>query len=253
MINSDDFEKEILNRISFMTPPVDAGFIPKTTPVISFGDVTTAKIATLGINPSANEFMSGTNLLATDKKRLADNEDYEAGPVDIWFRSKNYFLTGNAYWEWFQPLEDLLAAFGETYKNYWSSCHLDLSPWATFPAFGKLNPAQQSNLLNHDKELLPWLLANSSIKTLLVNGRQAYETINSTDQFKLTKVGELKYMTGDRKVTSDLIAGESNDGKMVLGWTLNLQAMKVSNEVRQSLMGELSNWLKDQIGKGPRS
>ena len=60
-------------------------------------------------------------------------------------------------------------------------------------------------------------------------------------------------MTGDRKVTSDLIAGESNDGKMVLGWTLNLQAMKVSNEVRQSLMGELSNWLKDQIGKGPRS
>jgi len=249
MINSDDFEKEILNRISTMVPPVDAGFIPKTTPVISFGDVTLANIATLGINPSANEFMSGANLLATEKKRLADNEDYEAGPIDIWFRSRNYFMTGNAYWEWFQPLEDLLLTIGETYESYSSACHLDLSPWATFPAFGKLTPAQQSNLLNHDKELLPWLLANSSIKTLLVNGRQAYETISSTNQFKLEKVGELKYLSGPSKITSDFIAGESNDGKTVLGWTLNLKAMQVSNEVRQSVMGELTKWLKAQIEK----
>lgn len=249
-MTSDEFEIEILNRIPLMVPPVDAGVIPKTTPVISFGDVTRANIATLGINPSANEFMSGENLLSTDKKRLADNEDYEAGSVDIWFRSKNYFLTGNAYWEWFQPLEDLLASIGETYEDYSSACHLDLSPWATFPAFGQLTPAQQSNLLSHDKELLPWLLANSSIKTLLVNGRQAYETINSTSQFKLEKVEELKYMSGDRSISSDFIVGESNDGKKVLGWTLNLQAMKVSNAVRQSVMSELTNWLINQIGKG---
>lgn len=244
---SDEFEREILNRIPLMVPPVDAGYIPKTTPVISFGDITNAKIATLGINPSSNEFLSGGKLLPSEQKRLADNEEFIAGAVDIWFRNKNYFATQNTYWSWFQPLEDLLVSIGETYNNYWSACHLDLSPWATFPAFGQLTPAQQSTLLNHDRELLPWLLSSSSVETLLLNGRQVYETVKSTNLFSFEKVGEMEYKSGDRKITSDLFAGKSNDGKSVLGWTLNLQAMKVSNEERQIVMSKLSDWLKKQI------
>ena len=90
-MTSDEFEREILNRIPLMAPPVDAGVIPKTTPVISFGDITNAKIATLGINPSSNEFLSGGKLLPSEQTRLADNEEFIAGAVDIWFRNKNYF------------------------------------------------------------------------------------------------------------------------------------------------------------------
>jgi hypothetical protein len=182
-MTSDEFEREILNRIPLMVPPIDAGYIPKTTPVISFGDVTNAKIATLGINPSSKEFLLGGKLLQGENKRLADNEEFEASAMDILFQCRNYFLTKNAYWSWFQPLEDLLVSIGETYMNYSSACHLDLSPWATFPAFRDLTKAQRDNLLDHDKELLPWLLGNSSIKTLILNGRFVYETVKSTKQF----------------------------------------------------------------------
>jgi hypothetical protein len=249
-MTSDEFERAILNRIPLMVPPVDAGYIPKTTPVISFGDVTNAKIATLGINPSSKEFLSGGKLLQGENKRLADNEEFEAGAMDILFQCRNYFLAKNAYWSWFQPLEDLLVSIGETYMNYSSACHLDLSPWATFPAFRDLTKAQKDNLLDHDKELLPWLLGNSSIKTLILNGRFVYETVKSTKQFKLEQVGTFEYLAGGIKNTSELIMGESSDGRLVLGWTLNLQAMQTSSLEREFVMSELATWLKAQIGKG---
>ena len=52
-MNIDDLEKLTVEKIAAMTPPEGCGVIDKTTPVVSFGDFTTAKIATLGINPSS--------------------------------------------------------------------------------------------------------------------------------------------------------------------------------------------------------
>jgi hypothetical protein len=43
--------------------------------------------------------------------------------------------------------------------------------------------------------------------------------------------------------------GESSDGRLVLGWTVNLQAMQTSNLEREFVMNELTTWLKAQIEK----
>jgi hypothetical protein len=139
-MHSDEFETLTLAKIAAMTPPVDCGVIPRTTPVVSFGDFTTAKIATLGINPSSAEFMSGGKLLVGENKRLSDEEFSPFNPTDIWFKCKYYFL-GNPYWSWFSHLEELLLQVGASYKT--NACHLDLSPWATDPIFGNLNPKRQ--------------------------------------------------------------------------------------------------------------
>ena len=230
-----------------MTPPVGVGVIPFTTPVVSFGDFTTARIATLGINPSSNEFLAGGNLLPLGKKRLADNQDQSTSAVDVWFGCTAYFLTENTYWQWFQPLEDLLLGIGETYKLSNSACHLDLSPWATFPAFSELSNEQQSNLLNHDKDFLAWQVTEASIETILFNGRQVFDTISAIKEFNLEKVDEFTYTTGGRSQTSDLIAGEGPNGISILGWTLNLQRMQVTAVERNEVMDKLSIWLKNQI------
>ena len=45
------------NKIEFMSRPRDCDVVYGSTPVVSFGDFTKAKVATIGINPSSLEFM----------------------------------------------------------------------------------------------------------------------------------------------------------------------------------------------------
>ena len=68
------------NKIEFMSRPRDCDVVFGSTPVVSFGDFTKAKVATIGINPSSAEFMGKSasatlnGLLPEGKKRLADAE-----------------------------------------------------------------------------------------------------------------------------------------------------------------------------------
>jgi len=239
----DELEALILEKIAAMTPPANAGVIPKTTPVVSFGDFTTAKIATLGINPSSAEFLSGGALIQGEKKRLADEEFGPTIPGNIWFNCKYYFLN-NPYWTWFSHLEELLLEVGASYKT--NATHLDLSPWATDPVFGNLSPAQQETLLAHDRDFLNWQIVESPIKTVLFNGATVYKTIQSSQNYYLQKVGEITYTSGGKARTSDLINGDGPRGESFFGWTVNLQALKATNEERADVMRKLADWLKNE-------
>jgi len=76
------------NKIEFMSRPRDCDVVYGSTPVVSFGDFTKAKVATIGINPSSLEFMDKSNsatsngLLPEGKKRLADAETIGLISVD---------------------------------------------------------------------------------------------------------------------------------------------------------------------------
>lgn len=242
-MNFEDLEKITLEKISAMKAPTDCGVIPKTTPVISFGDFTKAKIATLGINPSSAEFLSSGKLIAGEKKRLADEEFGPALPIDIWFQCKHYFLA-NPYWNWFSHLEELLQRVGASYKT--NACHLDLSPWATDPIFGKLTLDQQDKLLSHDRDLLNWQIVESPIETVLFNGATVYKTIASAQNYYLQKVGEITYTSGGQTRTSELINGDGPRGESIFGWTVNLQALQATVEERSEVMSKLADWLTNE-------
>jgi hypothetical protein len=242
-MHTDELEKLTLEKISLMAQPVDCGVIPGTTPVVSFGDFTTAKIATLGINPSTAEFMSAGKLLKGENKRLADEEFGPAMPVDIWFNCKHYFR-GNPYWTWFNHLEELLLQVGASYKQ--NACHLDLSPWATDPIFGSLDSRQQQNLLSHDRAFLNWQIVESPIRTVLFNGATVYNTIESSQNYHLQKVGEITYSSGGQSRKSDLINGDGPRGESFFGWTVNLQALQATKDERADVMSKLANWLKNE-------
>lgn len=241
-MQSDEFEELILKRISNLVPPADCGVIEKSTPVISFGDFTKSQIATLGINPSAFEFQSAGKLLKGERKRLADEENGPCDPMEIWFKSKYYFFA-NPYWSWFKHLEELLLQVGGSYRS--NACHLDLSPWATNPIFGKLTQDQQSTLLNHDRELLNWQISESEIKTVLFNGATVRNTIEAAQNYHLQKVDEIKYTSGGRERTSDLINGDGPQGASIFGWTVNLQALQATVEERVDVMAKIAEWLKN--------
>ena len=242
-MNIDDLEKLTVEKIAAMTPPEGCGVIDKTTPVVSFGDFTTEKIATLGINPSSAEFLSAGKLISGEKKRLADEEFGPAAAIDVWFNCKHYFKA-NPYWSWFSHLEELLLEVGSSYKT--NACHLDLSPWATDPVFSNLNPTQQQTLLNHDRDFLNWQIIESPITTVLFNGATVYKTIEKAQNYHLQKVGEVSYTSGGEKRTSDLFNGDGPRGESIFGWTINLQALKATNEERADVMSKLAEWLKNE-------
>ena len=60
---------DAIERLMQLQPPKGIGIIPGTTPVISFGDFTTARVATLGIDPGARGVLSGGKLIPSAKKR----------------------------------------------------------------------------------------------------------------------------------------------------------------------------------------
>ncbi len=96
-------------------PPL-ASIVERSTPVLSFGDPLGAEVATLGINPSRQEFYSSVGvLLAGDERRLATTDSLGAAPGQSLTADQarqvvadcNDYFQHNPY-SWFKPLEALL-------------------------------------------------------------------------------------------------------------------------------------------------
>lgn len=257
----------VCNKIEFMSWPRDCDVVRGSTPVVSFGDFTKAKVATLGINPSSKEFMdtsaAGTTneLLPEEKKRLADYEslglmstdpfdddtaEYFLGPdgaKEIWEKCRDYFKGPNAYWSWFGDLETVLNGASLSYKNS-SACHLDISPWATDPIYRDLTKEQQRQLLLGESDFLEWQIAKSNIDLIIINGATVFESVKLLPSFVIQELGEINYKSGDRQITSNFVLGSGPGTTRVCGWTLNLQELRVSKEEKIRVMDELANWVE---------
>jgi hypothetical protein len=256
----------VVNKIEFMSRPKDCNVILGATPVVSFGDFTKSRVATIGINPSSIEFLDKSKnatcngLYPEDKKKLADLEtigilstdpldddtsQYYSGPFGaetIWKGCRDYFLSPNAYWKWFGDLEVVLEPLSVSYKDS-TACHLDLSPWATDPVFSELTQVQQKNLLLGEADFLRWQITKSPIELLLLNGAQVKESIFSLDDFELGSVREFTYTSGGAGRTSEFFAGWGPSGVQIRGWTVNLQALQATNDEKQVVFEILKDFL----------
>ncbi|MEM8717788.1 MAG: hypothetical protein AAGE84_00570 [Cyanobacteria bacterium P01_G01_bin.39] len=116
------------------------------TPIVAFGNPHNCRVATIGINPSKNEFSDRFGQeLTEDKRRLETLNSLGIKSIDstnklqvgqIWSACNNYFHKNPYYW--FNKLQKVLTYFEVSYdKN--TACHLDLVQWATDPVWGKIN------------------------------------------------------------------------------------------------------------------
>ena len=255
------------NKIEFMSRPRDCDVVYGSTPVVSFGDFTKAKVATLGINPSSLEFMdksasaTANGLLPEGKKRLADAEtvglisddpfdddtaEYVLGPdgaKEIWEKCRDYFKGPNAYWPWFNDLEKVVNFIGRSYKDD-TACHLDLSPWATDPVFSGLSKDQQQRLLLGESDFLSWQIAKSNIELVIFNSAQAFGRLRELGDFSIFEAGIIEYKSGGAKRTSNFYEGFAPGGKRIMGWSLNLQALQASVEEKTHVFEQIEERLK---------
>lgn len=249
--------QDAIAKLQELQPPTGIGIIHGSTPVISFGDFTQANIATIGINPSSKEFLSGSTLIERSKKRLCDFESLAKAPyfplsmpdaADVWGGCREYFNSPNRYWSWFGQLDELLVSIGYSYLDG-TACHLDLSPWATDPVWSDLSQSQQSQLVEDGMKLLNWQTQNNPLDALIFNGRQAFEAIKQYTDVRLEKAGELSYTAGGSPMKSELVMGTGPLGQKVLGWTMNIQNMHVTIEEKVDVITQLSAFLKTNTAK----
>src|SRR6266511_6400613 len=160
-------------------PPAGTPVVPGSTPVVAFGDPARAEVATLGINPSANEFLQHGRLLTGDQRRLATLESLGAQRLDrlteaqvatVVADSATYFQR-RPYRRWFDPLDELLRAGADARYYEGSACHLDLLQWATQPVWGKIaDPRARRALLDDGVPHLRAQLARENVRLVLLNG-----------------------------------------------------------------------------------
>jgi hypothetical protein len=209
------------------TPHVVAG----STPVLGFGNFLTARVATLGLNPSKNEFLNRKGQLLTDRRArlvslqslgLATFSDASiANREAVLEGCLNYFNGRNVY-GWFGRFRPILEALDASYAEG-TACHLDLVQTATDPVWSGLTAAVQRHYLAHEAGFFQQQLAEHRIRMVLLNGRTVVETFVAQTGAQLHSSFQrspcdraYEFFQGKHRVAGNLI--------QVRGWNLNLQS-----------------------------
>ncbi len=228
--------------------PDGLAIVPGSLPVTSFGDPRSARVASVGINPSVSEFCSGKKgkpLLEPTKKRFVDREALGLGEHDEpteeqalrVAESCDRYFDLNPYWSWFSPMQTyVMDPLGVSYEDR-TAVHLDLVQWATDPVWSRIESVGvQNRLVDGDLPFLRALIAQGGYDLIVLNGKTVVETFRRFGMFEVEHE-EKRVLGGTTRTT--LLTGTVG-GRRALGWTLNVpgQNLKVQKQ-------GLAEWLAD--------
>lgn len=171
--------------------------IPWAAPVLSFGDPSQARLATLGLNPSNREFVdvAGSELDGLHRRfhtlrslGLKCWSDAKRVHLERIQESCNRYFAGNPYDHWFQALNKLIVGANASYYGMFAeACHLDLVPYATSCKWVELSSGQRSALLETSGDALGLLLRESAVEVLVLNGQSVIEHLQSVAGCKFVR------------------------------------------------------------------
>jgi hypothetical protein len=213
--------------------------VPGSTPVVAFGDVQNANVATLGLNPSRLEFLdrhgnelTGTNLRLETLSSIGESDLSLASPNAIRriFEGCNNYFQRRPYRTWFGYLEEILRPLRASYYSG-TACHLDLVQWATNPTWSKLRAAQREKLVGADVSFLRQQLSLTGIRLLLLNGSGV------VNAYTRSLGCELAQQDIPGNVGWKLFVGCNPQGVRVIGWNKNLQGSHGVTKEDRKLLG----------------
>lgn len=187
----------LLDLIGRLSDPrlQEADIITWGSPIISFGNLSRSKIATLGLNPSNREFVDvGGMELSGEHRRfhtlsslgLRSWSDADEKHAILIAELCDEYFNRNPYDAWFKKLDFLIS--GTSMSYYFPSgeaCHLDLIPFATSNKWAKLTSDQRNLLLKMSSDTLGLLLKNSEIKLLVLNGKTVVDHLKRISNVNL--------------------------------------------------------------------
>lgn len=191
MIHSADIMDRLQERLRL---PASPSTVPRSLPVLFFGDLLSARVATVGLNPSRREytdrhlrelegpkrrFETLASLGADDRASLSKAQCGKA--IDT---MRGYFDEGKPAYSWFTPMGHVLAGLGVSYTRR-EACHLDLVQESTDPTWSRLaaeRPHEARALLAQDLPFLQWEMAAFPLDVIVCNGRSVVDTLIAETQ-----------------------------------------------------------------------
>src|SRR5258708_6676387 len=170
----------LINRLD--SPAASATDVIKWgSPVPSFGDLSSSRVASVGLNPSNREFvddlgdeLAGTSRLFHTLNSLGIRSwsETDARHLRLILDSCREYFARNPYDRWFKKLDRVVSAAGASfYGASRGACHLDLVPYATECKWTELTGRQRSLLLALAADTLGLLLRDSAVAVLILNGQ----------------------------------------------------------------------------------
>ena len=223
--------------------PSSPSVVPGSTPVLAFGDPTTAKAATVGLNPSRIEFLdSKGHLLEGTSRRLATlaslgltqiSQATDEQVQEVLDGCADYFRR-NPYRRWFDQLEPVLNAADASYYAG-TACHLDLIQWATDPTWKALPAVERQSMLREDSAFLLAQLEQERIETVLLNGMGVIRRFQRQFDVSLPVADVID--DGGHQPTR-ICSGRLSDRVRVVGWSTNMQSSFGVTSERRRLIAE---------------
>jgi hypothetical protein len=177
--------------------------VTASLPVIFFGDALSARVATIGLNPSKFEYVnhngdalsgpcqrfpSTMSLGVLSRQELSDAQADQAIKV-----MRSYYDDGKpVYGSYFRHLENFLIGMGLSYGNR-SATHLDLVQEPTDPVWNSLDPSERSTLLERDLPFLLWLLESlPHLECAICAGKTVSGQLRNHVPVNVRKTGTMK-------------------------------------------------------------
>lgn len=237
-------------------------------PVLCFGDLAKAQVATLGINPSNREFVdkSGNELRGASRRfhtlsslGLASWSDADARHLRLILESCRTYFKSNPYNRWFGRLDEVLSgARASYYCDSFRACHLDLIPYATERKWAELTARQRSSLFALAGDTLGLLLQDSPVRILVLNGSSVVDHFQDVAGIRLERQ-EMADWSLPRQTAAD-VTGFAYKGVverlpgvglkhklLVLGFNHNLQS---SFGVTSGVLRAIRGWFGRTITEG---
>lgn len=239
-------------------------------PVPSFGDLSTSRVATLGLNPSNREFVdeAGNELQGVVRRfhtlnslGLKSWSDVDARHLRLILETCRLYFLRNPYYAWFKRLDLIVSGAKASYCDpSCGACHLDLIPYATARKWTELTAQQRALLLTVASDTLGILLRDSPVRILILNGRSVVKQFQDIAGACLEEL-EMPAWSLPRQSKTD-VAGVAYKGMvdtlsgitlehrvLVLGFNHNLQSsFGVPTKVIHEIRGWIAQASKEAIG-----
>ncbi|WP_180896872.1 hypothetical protein [Leuconostoc citreum] len=230
-ISTTSLQTKIINFIRQPIPD-NIGVISQSVPVLFFGNIETARSATISLNPSDLEFRDNKQqLLTANKKRLVDRDILHKKDTDylsleeaekVYNSCINYF-NKFPYKQWFNQLNRILSPLGFSYFEN-SLIHLDITPWATYPKWANLVTKQE--VLKASQNISDYIIQQGQLKYLFINGNGAFEHVKSYYSDINVQTTEIIWLDS-RKCT--VYTGKIGNCRFI-AWSLYVQAALTIND-----------------------
>jgi hypothetical protein len=210
----------LLDKISEPLPK-SVKIVEGSIPIVFFGNVEKAEIATLSLNPSNVEFEHNGIRRCIDRKQLgvSDYQRLTIEQAECVYKSLLLFFKVNPYKAWFNPMNKLFQSKGYEYYND-KIVHLDVSPWATSKKWDCLSHEEKVSII--DTSIINNVIEMRGIKKLFINGKTAFNVFCKTlnIEAKDIKTTNHNYLTKNGQNRSFIIYETIIFNCKIIGWNL---------------------------------